>query len=88
MLGKWYQFYVKAPSGSGYTTPQTMKRIDDHLVAQTPASFVAPPPEGLPVQEADGTWEVRVHDANALGFVRFILTEHYGLEIVREVENE
>lgn len=83
--GKWFQLYVKAPKGSGYTTPRAMKRIDDHLVAQTPASFVAP--DGLPVQSADGTWEVRVLDESALGFVKYILTQHYGLEIVREVEN-
>lgn len=85
-MGKWIQVYVKAPEGNGYTTPQAMKRIDDRLVQSTPASFVAP--DGLPVQEADGTWEVRVHDERMLGFVKSLLTRHYGLEIVREVVNE
>lgn len=88
MLGKWYQLYVKAPEGIGYTNPQAMKRIDDHLVSRTPSSFVAKPPEGMPVQQEDGTWEVRVLDESALSFVKFILTDHYGLEIIREVENE
>lgn len=86
MFGKWYQLYVKAPEGNGYTTPQAMKRIDDHLVQMTPASFLAP--QGLPIQEADGTWVVRVHMESALGLVKSILTKHYGLEIVREVPHD
>ncbi|MEK7543730.1 MAG: hypothetical protein AAB557_02585 [Patescibacteria group bacterium] len=62
-----------------------MKRIDDYLISKTPASFVAP--TGLPEQGEDGTWEIRVHQQSALVLVKRILTEHYGLEIVREVEN-
>ena len=84
---KWYQLYVKAPPGNGYTNPQAMKRVDDHLILSTAASFNAP--NFLPVQEADGTWEVRVYDGSdlSLRLVKRILTGHYGLEIVREVEN-
>ena len=82
----WIQLYVKAPEGNGYTTPELMKRIDDHLMQMTPASFVAP--DGLPIQKADGTWEIRVMTSQALGLVKAILTKHYGLEVVREVENE
>lgn len=87
MFDKWYQLYVIAPEGNGYTTPQAMKRIDDHLVQAGLAFFVAPPLVGLPKQQPDGTWEVRVLNDN-LKFVKYILTEHYGLEIVREVEND
>lgn len=88
MSERWFQLFIQAPEGNGYTTPQAMKRVDDHLVQLTPASFVAPPPEGLPVQRKDGTWEVRVHDEGALFIVKGILTEHYGLEIVREKANK
>jgi hypothetical protein len=86
MFGKWYQLYVKAPKGNGYTTPQAMKRIDDHLVQITTASFATP--VDLPVQEADGSWEVRVLVESDLNIVKGILTRHYGLEIVREVPHD
>jgi hypothetical protein len=83
MAAQWIDLYVKAPAGNGYTTPQAMKRVDDHLVQSTPSSFKAP--NGLPVQETDGTWEVRVYIESALGLVKSILTQHYGLEIIREI---
>ena len=82
----WLQMYVKAPEGSGYTTPHAMKRVDDHLTQQFPAAFCCP--EDLPIQEADGTWEVRIFDASndlIVRIVKRILTDHYGLKIVREV---
>jgi len=88
MLGKWFQLYVIAPEGNGYTTPEAMKRVDDHLVQIAPASFIVLPPEHLPLQSEDGTWEVRVHKENALSIVKDILTKHYGLEIVDVVEND
>lgn len=87
MSDKWIQLYVKAPPGNGYTTPQAMKRIDDHLTQSAPAAMKCPPPTGIPIQEPDGTWEVRVFDISSLEFVKLILIQHYGLEIVREVEN-
>jgi len=88
---RWLQLYVKAPEGNGYTTPEAMRRVDDHLTQMFPASLCCPPPEGMPVQEADGTWEVRILDvSNALtvSMVKRTLTNHYGLEIVREVPND
>lgn len=88
-MSKWYELYVKAPEGNGYTTPEDMKRIDEHLTSQTLASFNVPVfGDRLPVQEPDGTWEVRVYDEGALRYVRYILTGHYGLEIVREEEHD
>jgi hypothetical protein len=84
----WLQMWVKAPPGNGYTTPEAMSRVDDHLTQQFPATMCRP--EKLPVQETDGTWEVRIFDANPLiiRMVKGILTEHYGLEIVREVTHK
>lgn len=90
MLGKWFKVYVRAPEGNGYTTPQAMKRVDDHLIELffMLAYFVSPPPTNLPVQEIDGTWEVRVLDQDLLEPVKLILNNHYGLEIVKVVEND
>ena len=87
-MSTWIQLYVKAPAGNGYTTPQMMKRVDDHLTQSTPAAMYCPLPSGLPAQEEDGTWEVRVYDTESLGYVKSILTRHYGLEVVREVTKE
>lgn len=84
-MGPWTQLWVKAPEGNGYQTPESIKRIDDHLTQQTAACFNAP--DGAPVREADGTYEVRVL-AGDPGYVKFILTEHYRLEIVREIVND
>lgn len=86
--GKWIQLFVKAPAGSDHTTPQAMKRIDDLLTQTMPASMHCPPPSGMPVQESDGTWEIRVFDESAFKIVKTFLTQEYGLEIVREVTNE
>ena len=76
--------YVKAPAGNGYTTPQAMKRVDDHLTLSFLAMMHCPPPSGLPVQETDGTWQVRVLDPTMVPIVKRVLQGHYGLEIVRE----
>jgi hypothetical protein len=85
----WIQLYVKAPEGNGYTTPQAMKRVDDHLVQSFPASMRVPPHgNGLPEQEEDGSWEVRVYHAGSAGIVRAVLIGHYGLEIVKEVRHD
>ena len=78
------QLYVKAPQGNGYTTPEAMKRVDDHLTHSFPAMMHCPAPSGLPVQETDGTWQIRVLDPKAVGIVKRVLSQHYGLEIVRE----
>ena len=78
------QLFVKAPPGNGYTCPEAMKRIDDHLTQQTASCFLAP--TGMPEPEKDGSWQIRVFDEGQVGFVKFILTTHYGLEILREQE--
>lgn len=79
----WTQLWVKAPPGNGYTTPQAMQRVDDHLQRHG-ALFCAP--QGLPIQEPDGTWEIRCYGAGTDRFVEFVLTKHYGLEIIRKQE--
>lgn len=85
MSNKWYDLTVKAPAGNGYTTPQAMKRVDDHIL-QHGGMFHAP--EGIPIQNLDGSFDLRVLQENALGFVKYILTKHYGIEIIKEVEHE
>lgn len=57
-----------------------MTRVDEHI-QQYGAVFCAP--DGTPIQEADGTWEVRIYGP-LVGMVKSVLTGHYGLEIVRE----
>lgn len=81
-MGPWTQLWVTGAN----TTPQSMKRVDEHL--QTMGAFMhAPSLPGVPVAEADGSYEVRVLFGNP-GFVKFVLTDHYGLTIVREQVNE
>lgn len=83
-MGQWTQLWVKAPEG---TTRQAMKMIDDQLTSLTAACFNVPPSgSGLPVADADGTYEVRVL-AGDPGFVKYLLTQQYRLEIVREQVN-
>ncbi len=88
MFGPWYQIYIKQFKSGQALTPEYAKRIDAHLVEQTSAAFVAPPPEGIPIVNEDGEFEVRCFAESSLGFVRFILTDHYGLAIEREVKND
>ncbi|RJQ28001.1 hypothetical protein C4577_00310 [Candidatus Parcubacteria bacterium] len=88
MSSNWIQLFVRAPQGNGYTTPQAMKRIDDHLTQSGLAALKCPPPSAMPVQEPDSTWEVRVFSEGVLFLVEEILTKHYGLEIVRKVEHQ
>ena len=86
MFGKWYQLFVIAPEGNGYTTAEAMSHVNDHIMNLFPAMFVSP--DCWPIQNSDGTWEVRVLDENALSLVKSVLTDHYGLEIVRQQEND
>lgn len=85
MTARYIDLFVKAPPGNGYTTPNAMKRVDEHLIQQFPAMFLAP--EGVPIQEADGSFQVRILDTSELAvlMVKNLLTKHYGLEIIREV---
>ncbi len=82
----WMQLYVRAPEGNGYQTPEAMKRVDEHLVSKFAAMFCAP--QGVPIQEPDGTFEVRVLMLAQVGLVKTLLTGHYGLVVVREVRND
>lgn len=85
MFGKWYELTVKAPPGNGYTTPQSMKRVDEHI-NQYGAVFHAP--DGTPIQNPDGSFDLRVLQESSLRFVKFVLTNHYGLEIVKETPHD
>lgn len=78
---------VKAEEGSEYLTPQAMKNVDDYLKTRTPA-LMNVASSGLPIQEADGTWKVRVFEPSSSGFVKHIITNYFGLTIVREEEQE
>jgi hypothetical protein len=87
-MSGWTQLFVKAPEVSGYTTPESIKRIDDHISGTFPASFKCPPPENIPIQESDGTWEVRVLDNRFTPMVIDVLKKHYGLEVVRQIDHK
>jgi hypothetical protein len=85
-MEKWYQLFVKAPEGNGYTTPKAMQRVDEHISQNQLAYFLYV--NGMPSQEEDGTWQVRVLSESVLRATKAILTGHYGLEIVREQERD
>lgn len=86
MDNKWYQVYCKAPDGNGYSDARAAKRIDGHLVSSFAAAFVSP--DGIPLKNDQGEYEVRVFVGSQLNFVKRTLTDHYGLVITRVVENE
>ncbi len=83
----WYQIFVNAPGKGVDEEWRAIKRVDEHLVTEFGIStlFEAPPPDGVPIQNKDGMWVVRVQNRSILDLVRFILTKHYGFEIVRKV---
>ncbi len=71
--------YVRAPNNQVNTVEA--KQRHDELLHSFGASFRAP--HGVPEQDADGTWEVRVFPGGSpLNTVEEVLTEHCGLEIV------
>ena len=80
--------YVKAPAGNGYVTPQAMNRVNDHLTQDFQAKMKCSLTSGRPVQESDGTWEVSVFKFTMVNTVKQVLTQRYGLEIVREVPGD
>ena len=83
----WYQLFVKIRPGRGNTKDQArMKRVHDHLVSDGIGIFRNE--NDIPVQEEDGTWEVRVFDEASLSRARYVLTEHYMLIIDREVPHD
>jgi hypothetical protein len=80
---QWAELRVKVPDGNRYKdNPELMKRVDEHLNMLC-AIFKAP--KGIPLQEEDGTWEVRVLDGRRVEIVKGILIKHYGFEVVSEV---
>ncbi len=60
--GTWTRIWVKAPPNNGYTTPQMMSRVGEHIVTHG-AWFRTESHRreslGIPIQEPDGTWEIR-----------------------------
>lgn len=78
MPDNWFQIYVKASPDRN--TAEAMKRVDELLAKVAPASFVAP--DGIPVQENDGSWEIRLLDENSLTLVKRFLATHQRLQIV------
>ncbi|HEY8108700.1 MAG TPA: hypothetical protein VIF43_01700 [Patescibacteria group bacterium] len=76
-----YSFYVRSPEPIR-NTPQAMRHADQ-LVQTVGAVFVAP--DGIPVQEPDGTYEVRIlaGDSMSRHIVAGMLIEHRGLEVLR-----
>ena len=60
------------------------KAADEHLQAAACACFKAP--DGVPVMEPDGTYEVRCYGDP--GWARFLLEQHYGFTIDREVKHQ
>lgn len=78
-----HKLYVQAPPGNGYTTPQTMQRIDDDLVQRGLGTFTKE--NDLPTQQLDGSWEIQVkHDPR---LINDLLKVHYGLDILHELES-
>ena len=81
----WHQIYVKVPEGNGYDNPRMAVRIDEHINSNFPAAFVAP--NGIPIKNENGEYEVRCFMPFCLESVQNILTKNYGLIISRVVNN-
>ena len=81
----WIQVFCKA--NNGYREPSAAKRIDDHLTSQTAGCFVCDR-NGIPIKNSADEYEVRVYVASQADIVKSILTGHYGLEIIRTLENQ
>jgi hypothetical protein len=75
-MGPWTQIWVRGERA----TPASMKMVDAQI--NNFGGFFAAP-EGTPIQEADGTFEVRVLFGDP-GFVKYLLVDRYHLTIVRE----
>ena len=74
-------FYVVAHPEDGADEAWRMRHADETVNVMS-AFFKAP--HGEPVQEPDGTYEVRAPAPSSVSIVRQMLTEHEGLVIVRE----
>jgi hypothetical protein len=83
---KFVEIRVKVPDGNGYKdNPNLMKRVDEHVNMHC-AIFKAS--KGLPIQEEDGTWELRVLNPSMASVIKGILTDHYGFEVVSAVTRD
>jgi hypothetical protein len=85
MFGKWYQIYVKEYNSGEPITPSAAKRMDEHL-NRYGAMLNVPERNSNPISNC-GEYEIGVLQESALEFVKFILTDHYGVKIERVVEN-
>jgi hypothetical protein len=74
----WTQLWVRADGNAN--TPAAMQQVDQQL-QRFGGLFCAP--DGMPVQEADGTFEVRVLGGDP-GFVKYMLEQSYRIKVVRE----
>jgi hypothetical protein len=81
-MDNWTQLWIKPRPNM---SRERMGAIDTHIQGHGGVFYVPPSGDGLPVADADGLYEVRVYGGGGAGFIKFILTEHYHLEIAREV---
>lgn len=82
MAMSWTQLWVKAEGHAN--TPDSMRMVDQQLQGFG-GVFCAP--DGMPIQEPDGTFEVRVYGGDP-GFVKFILQQSYRITVVREERHD
>ena len=80
--------YVRSPDRGSVDPRFLMKPVRDQLVESTPASLKES--DGLPVQEPDGTFEVRLSEDSSFNvrLVRWALEEYFGLEVVRQLQRD
>ncbi len=82
----WYELTVKAPPDNDYTTPEAMKRVEEHIAPL--GGFLKCDGKRVIVQEPDGTFLVRVLVPDHLDLVKGILFRHYGLDVLKEEKHE
>ena len=74
--------WVKVPPGNGFHDAEMAEKLIGEHLGRFGASFVAP--EGIPLKDNLGRYEVRVLDAAMTERVKRVLTHHYGLAIDHE----
>lgn len=83
----WVQLWIKVPPGNGFDdAAMAEKIIGQHIMDKFAAHFVAP--DGIPLKDAQGRYEVRVLFAPQLEAVKRVLTRHYGLIVDEEKVND
>lgn len=75
--------FIRTPAGNGYTTPEAMQRVDEHI-QKLGAMFVWVPSAKRIRQQPDGTREVIAFGTTSVDMVKQVLTYHYGLKITKE----